>query len=319
MVRIGLPALGVALLVSLVVDVFSTVFSARGLGGPVNRRQNRALWTLFRGFGTRGDGSVRSEWLALAGPVMVVTTVGVWVLWLVVGFALIYYPWIESFLVSPGTVRTPVLEVLYYSGYTAATLGFGDVVADAEALRLLAPVEALGGFALLSASVTYFLAVYRELIRKEALAAWIDSHFGSHERYGSPAVRDGEEGGREVLARWSESLSGSLSEVLLAHFQYPVLHYFRASKTWRSLPVQLGRLLDLRGLVRDADESQPLAALARHPSYVALQDALEKYLREVDELFTGGLPDASEREGRDPLGLAHRRLMDYMLHPSEGR
>ena len=94
-----IPVIGAALLLLLAADVFFTVFSPHGRGGPVNRRQNRALWALFRASGRRRDGSARDRWLPLAAPFMVVSTLAFWVLWLVIGFALVYYPWIESFLV----------------------------------------------------------------------------------------------------------------------------------------------------------------------------------------------------------------------------
>lgn len=241
---------------------------------------------------------------------MVVATVGVWVLLLVLGFALIYYPWMETFLVSPGSLRLSWVEAFYYSGYTAATLGFGDVVADSDAFRVLAPVQALGGFALLSVSVTYVLSVYRELIRKQALAARIDSYFGGNE---PGTIGAGGTEGRESMARLSESISAELAEVLLAHHQYPILHYFRSDTPWRSLPLQLGRLLDLRRRVRTADDSQPIAALASHPSYVGLQNSLENYLQEVEGLFTpadGGRADGAE--SADTMDRAHRRLLRYL-------
>ena len=308
-----LPLLGTGLLLLLAADVFSTVFWPKGRGGPVNRRQNRLVWAAFRSLGRRRDGSTRDGLLAVAGPVIVVTTLAVWVLWLVVGFALVYSPWIRSFLVSPGTLRVPWWEAVYFSGYTAATLGFGDLVPDRQALRLLAPVEAFGGFALLSISVTYFLAVYRELVRKEALAASVSSYLSDG---GEAPLRFAGDGGADAVARWCESVSDALSQVLLAHFQYPVLHFFRSEQGSRALPVQLGHLLAMRERLREADLPPRLAAFAEHPGYRALASSLEQYVTEVDRLF---VPPAGTRpqdggRARDDVEAAHRRLLEYMLH-----
>lgn len=316
--------IGALTLLLLAWDVFTTVFSAEGRGGPFNRRQNRAMWRISRALAHRRDGTIRDRWLALAGPWMVLMTLGVWVLWLILGFALVYYPWMQSFLVSPGTLRTPALEALYYSGYTAATLGLGDLVADAPALRLLAPVEAFGGFLLLSASVTYFLAVYREVIRKQALAFTIAGYFGANEELVSGAVApdaggDGWTGAGnapEALARWGESVSSGLAHVLLAHHQYPVLHFFRSPRCSRSLAVQLGHLIQLSRRVADgADDLPGLHALARHPSYRALQGMVERYLHEVERLFTPGDRGSAEPDdgSGDALERAHRRLLEHML------
>ena len=89
----------------------------------------------------------------MGGPFLAVLTPPAWALIVVAGFALIFYAWIEGFLVSPGSLRAPWAEVLYYSGFSAATLGTGDVLADLPALRLLTILEGLSGFALLSASL----------------------------------------------------------------------------------------------------------------------------------------------------------------------
>jgi hypothetical protein len=43
-------------------------------------------------------------------------------------------------------MRSAWVEALYYSGYTGATLGFGDLVLELEAMRLRAPVQPFGGY-----------------------------------------------------------------------------------------------------------------------------------------------------------------------------
>lgn len=306
-----LSVLGLLLILLLGLDVFLTVFHPQGRGGPVNRRVSSLIWSAARASGRRGDGSTRDRLLAMGGPVIVTATLLVWVLLLVGGFALIFYPWVETFLVSPGTLRSPWAEALYYSAYTAATLGLGDVVANSEALRLITALEAFGGFMLLSASITYFLAVYRELIAMQSLAADISGLFRAGEVH---VVEFTKTEGYEALARWSEQLANSLSKVLLAHFQYPVLHYFRPKERSRALPVQLGALLRLRTLV-DADEgSTVVAAFTRHPSYLALTSGVESYLTDVDRLFIPADIQGTRSDRDDETDRSHARLLDYMLY-----
>lgn len=305
--KVLLPVLGTGML--LAADVFVTVFSPHGRGGPVNWRQNRALWALFRATGRRRDGSARDRWLSLAAPLMVVITLAVWVLWLVGSFALLYYPWIDSFLVSPGSLGAPWVEALYYSGCIAATLGLEDVIALTATLRLLSVLEAFGGFALLSIAITYFLAFYRELISMQSLASDISGLFSAGEEH---VLEFTQQEGYEALARWCEQLSGSLSKILLAHFQYPVLHYFRPRKRPRALPVQIGSMLRLRGRIGEDADSEVLSTLARHPSYLALGNAVKSYLEDVDQLFVPGRADASP--GTSRIEEAHARLERYMLY-----
>lgn len=303
-----LPLVGAVLLAFLAWDVFFTVFHSQGRGGPLNRLLSRGLWGLVRSVGSRRGAAPREGVLTLGGPLIVVVTLWVWMLLLVVAFALIYYPFIEGFLLSTGDLRAPWVETLYYSAYTAATLGIGDLIADAPTLRLVTVLEAFGGFALLSVSVTYFLAVYRELIAMRSLAADIS---GLCRRGEQQVIDHSREQGHEALARWCEHLSSTLSRVLLAHFQYPVLHYFRARQRARALPVQVGALLELRRRVEAESEDSPLAPFRHHPSYLALCDALEAYLHDVDTLFSPGGGTSSRAEWES---AAHDRLLGYMVY-----
>jgi hypothetical protein len=296
--------LGGALLGLLAADVFSTIFHPGGRGGPVNRTQNRLVWRFFRAVGERLDGTRRARWLSYGGPALVVVTLLVWVLWLVGAFALVYFPHVADFLVSPGSLRLPWAEALYYSGYTAATLGLGDVVADREALRLLTVVQALSGFALVGVSTTYLLAVYRELLAMQSLASNVDGYFRAVE-----VEREIEAGGRgaDAVARWTEGVTAKLLHVLEAHFQYPILHYFRAGEASRSLPVQLGHLVELRRWTREAS-----AAGRAHPSLASLADAVEVYLSEVEANFIPGTAELGDLTEGDETAGAHRRLLHTM-------
>ncbi|HSK17948.1 MAG TPA: potassium channel family protein [Longimicrobiales bacterium] len=303
-------AIGAAIVVFLTVDVFLTVFHAQGHAGPFTRLQMRAVWALARMVGVRRHGPPRDALLGLAAPFMVVLTLALWVLLLVIGFALIYLPHVQSFLFSPGGLRTPWWEALYYSGYTAATLGLGDMVPDLTGLRLLTVLEAFTGFALLSVSVTYMLAVYRELIAKRSLASDIAGYF----RTGVTQVRHFMSGeGRNEVARWTEDITSSLLHVMEAHFQYPVLHYYRSSDPDRALPLQLAPLLRTFG-----DDSPRQDPVEHHPSLRSMRDAVRVYLMTVEDVFIPRRFHAAVDSG-DSVERAHRRLLSYMAYDPEAQ
>lgn len=270
-----LVPLGALLLAVLFADVLFTVFHPEGHGGPVHRRQNRLVWQAFRAVGTRRDGAVRPNLLALAGPVIAVLSVGMWGAWLVLGFALVYAPFVATFARSAPHVVIGWVEAVYYSGYVASTLGLGDVVARTPALRLLTVLEAMSGFALFAVATTYVLAISRELAGANTLALEFSSLFRGG--IGEPALRRGG-GGDETITRWAEEAARSLLRVVHAHGQYPVLHYFRPKDPDRALLVQLGRVLTLVGNDRDADVPSRLAA----PAFQLLRDAVMRYLVEVN-------------------------------------
>ncbi len=296
---------GVAVLLLLAMDVFITVFHPAGHGGPLTRRQNGLVWMIWRRVAP-GERQRKDEWLALGGPALAVLTPAIWAMVLVAGFALIYYPWMERFLVSPGALRAHWVEALYYSGYAAATLGTGDVVPDDPGLRLLSVVEAFSGFALLSASLSYIFAIYRENGRKTTLASEL-------------SLRDEAEGSGRVARmgderdEWLEDVARELLHVTGSHSQYPILHYFRPSDPNSSLTLQLAALVRLeesRG--RETEESSERGESPTSGEVLVL-GALTRYLEAADRRFVRGGGDRREGGLEEPSNpVRYGRLLDYL-------
>ena len=287
-----LVALGLLVLLLLALDVFITVFTPEGHGGPLTRLQARTVWSAWKRMAPRPQQKA-DLWLSLGGPVLAVLAPATWALLLIVGFGLLFHPWIGEFLVSPGALRTRWLETLYYSGFSASTLGVGDVVADPPVLRLLTVVEALCGFALLSASLSYILAIYRENGRKQTLASELAL------RYELRAPSDTGPGqGRD---QWLEYVARELLHITNAHAQYPILHFFRPRDPSGSLALQLSPLMPPASSERDA-ESPPL----RGEALVA--GAVDRYLAAAARRF---IPDHIEAPD-DERDSRHVRLLRYL-------
>lgn len=300
-------AAGGAVLLLLVIDIFLTVFHAEGRGGPLNRRLNRVLWRALRRAGTTRGGEARPRVLGLGGSLQAVTTILVWGLLLILGFALIYYPYLPSFTSSPPAPGPGWVDALYYSGYAATTLGLGDIVATRPALRLLTILEALNGFAIFTVAVTYVLAVYRESGNMQALASEIDAYFGA----GIDRVVEQARGDASAqIAAWEERIAASLLQTLEAHWQYPVLHYFRPKEDHRSLPLQLGKLMTFLESTRpEGDEfDEGDGGVHARPSRELLERALDSYLQRMDRQYVPGDEDGEEADRR----RHQRRLLRYM-------
>ena len=132
-----------------------------------SRQITRAVWQVFRRAGTR---HVR---LSLAGPVAFVTVIATWAGLLVLGWALVFWPHMPgSFRFDPGVeaAGSDFVHALNVSLVTLTTLGFGDITPTSEALRLILPLEALLGFGLLSASISWLVSIYPALSRRRSLA-----------------------------------------------------------------------------------------------------------------------------------------------------
>jgi hypothetical protein len=311
--RVVLTALGVAVVLLVYLDAFRTVFHSRGRGGPLSRRQNRLVWKLFRRTARWRRPDARDAWLALAAPCMVVLTMAAWGFLLMAGFAMIFRSWLSHFLASPGAVHHSWAEALYLSGYVATTLGMGDLVPDTPVLRLLTVIEAFSGFAVLTLSVTYLLGVYGALMSVNVLAARIHAFFRDGGVRAMDVARTRE---RDALLRWADPTTDRLLHVLQAHFQYPILHYFRSTDRRYSLVVQLRHLLALHSLVEGAGPREgELARVLDSPSLRALSEVVREYLEEVASLVTvdAGRPERSGRE----LEQTYRRLLEYMVYPAE--
>ncbi len=116
-----------------------------------------------------------------AGPFVFLSIVASWVSLLAVGWALILWPHLPgNFLYQTGldpSKNDGFLTALYVSLTTMTTLGYGDIVPTVWWLRVLRPLQALTGFAVLTAFVTWLLSIYPVLDRRRAFARDVhDTH-----------------------------------------------------------------------------------------------------------------------------------------------
>jgi hypothetical protein len=157
-----------ALLVTVVVrDVFHTLFHPIG-HGSIAPLVMKLMWRLLRLLPS--DRRIAS----LTGPLGIAMVVVTWGSLAVLGWTLIYFAQMpEGFAFGSGlnpAERNDLLDSLYLSLVTVATLGFGDIVPTSASLRLIAPLEALFGFMLLTAAVSWVLQIYPALHRRRVLA-----------------------------------------------------------------------------------------------------------------------------------------------------
>lgn len=312
---------GVSLLVLVMVDVFVTVFVPRGRPGPVTRRLYRDLWSGWRRAARRLDGHER-RLLALAGPFLLPLTTVVWSLGLIAAFTLVYLPLSEAFVLPSSGEPSPLVVSLYFSAYSATTLGVGDVYASSPLLRLLSVTEAAMGFALFTVAITYLLSVFNALQRSTSLALEISRYL--HARHDDAmetfaallAERQDEE-----LGQWLAQVSSRLAETAEAQEQYPALEYFHVPDDARALPVALAEFLDVLTAclaVLDPEKHPALAASqrVRFAFLVATEHATER-AGKVAPGFEP--PDAlqSERATRYQRVRAVLEAADAGLRPDE--
>lgn len=245
-------------------DIFHTLWHPSGIGAL-----SRAVLLLAWRARTRVLPAGSRD---LAGPLGLVAVVVSWTGLVVAGFVLVYWPHVpEGF--TYGSSLTPgrsadVSEALYLSMVTVATLGYGDIQPATVALRVLAPVQALVGFVLLTAAISWVLQVYPALGRRRAFARRLSS-MRAHGTVESVRTAHA-----AVATRMLDSVTEGVAQLESDLLQYAESYYFSEQEHDLALAATLPYTLDLVEAgrqsaskdVRSAAEvlAETVRALARH-------------------------------------------------------
>ena len=238
-------------------DVFHTLWHPSGTG-RVSGALTAAMWAAAR--------RRRSRAGALVGPASVVATVVLWVVLLGLGWALVYWPFLADDFVFSGdldrSARGGFLDALYLSTVVLATLGFGDIVPSGGGLRLVTAAQALVGFALLTAGVSWLIQVEAALSRRRALARYLSLLRRTVDRQGPSAL------GAVSLDRVTADLARA--RVDLSHTT--VTYYFTDQDREESLAATLPWAVGVAESATDATDPGTSAAAAS--ALLAAEDLL---------------------------------------------
>ena len=181
--------------------------------------------------------SRQQNFLGYFGPLSLILLLGFWAAGLILGFALIQYGigGHEQLTGEPLTFG----KIVYHSGETFFTLGYGDIVPTSGPARALSVFEAGMGFAFLGVVIGYIPVVYASFSRREIQISMLDARAGSPPSASELLVRlagRSEDPGvdqkvlDEVLREW-ERWAGELLE---SQISYPVLTFFRSQHSNQS-------------------------------------------------------------------------------------
>lgn len=215
-------------------DVFQTLLHPSGRG-RLSRLVVTSVWWVSR--------NLRRKPGSFTGPLAVVSVIGTWALLQTVGWALIYYPHIpQGFSYAPGLDESryaDIAEAFYVSLVTLGTLGYGDVVAVDAWLRLASPLQAITGFALLTAAVSWFMQIYPALARRRSLA--IRLHLLRRVGYASQLAGVDSAIGSQLL----ETLGTDIIQVRVDLTQNAETYYFPEAQAEASLPAMIFYAVEL--------------------------------------------------------------------------
>lgn len=166
---IGLIALGLH-------DSFLTILHP-DRDGKVSYGLNRAIWRITVALAAVSP-KRRSYTLGMAGPIMVISDILLWMALPILGYALVMWTAMGTGIRLPSGVEGQFGDALYYSGVTFTTLGYGDVTPVSRLWEMVAIAEALTGFLVMGTSVTYIIAVFEGVDRRDARALQVYSETG---------------------------------------------------------------------------------------------------------------------------------------------
>ena len=257
--------------------------------------------------------SRQQNFLGYFGPLSLILLLGFWASSLILGFALVQYGIGGHDQLSGEPLNFG--KILYHSGETFFTLGYGDIVPTSGAARALSVFEAGMGFAFLGVVIGYIPVVYSSFSRREIQISMLDARAGSPPSAAELLVRlagRSEDPGvsqsllDEVLRDWERWAA----ELLESQISYPVLSYFRSQHSNQSWLGALTTMLDVSSLVLTGIEGvQPgqaklTFAMARH----AAVDLTQVVNARFDGGYTDRLPEQEYEALRQTLAAAGLKL-----------
>src|SRR5580704_1241190 len=307
---------GAAIIWVVLLDAFETVVLPRRVRRHLRLTAvfYRRTWIPWRGIARRIKTVSRQQnFLGYFGPLSLILLLAFWATGLIFGFALIQrgIGGHEQLNKEPLTFG----KILYHSGETFFTLGYGDILPTSGGARALSVVEAGMGFAFLGVVIGYIPVVYTSFSRREIQISMLDARAGSPPSAAELLVRlagRSEDPGvdqkvlDEVLREW-ERWAGELLE---SQISYPVLTFFRSQHSNQSWVGALTTMLDVTSLVLTGIEgvhpgqAKLTFAMARHAAVDLAQVVNAKY----DPAAPDRLPPAEFDALREALAAAGLRL-----------
>jgi hypothetical protein len=279
-------AAGLVLLVLITFDIYATVLHSSARYGPVGESLNRSVWRLARGAALRLSRAGRHHLLNMVGPLLLPLLIIVYVVLLVLAFALIYYPHVPSGFNYTGRQPEPGwLDAVYFSGCTLTTVGYGDIAPRDTLPRLLALLESASGLVVISLGITYMLTVYSALERKRSVALSLYHQAGGGADVAGLIAHHFVEGRfyglRDALRTVTRDLQGTLE----SHIDHPVIHYFHPVEVYKSTPRVLFILLETCTVIRAALDREQTEDLRNYPEVRTLEAGVRHVLTQlVDSL-----------------------------------
>ncbi len=257
---------GFVLLALIIFDIYATVLHSSARYGPVGESLNRSVWRVTRAVAFRLSRANRHRLLNMVGPLLLPLLIAVYVVLLVMAYALVYYPHIPGgFTFGVAHPEPGWIDAVYFSGVTLTSVGYGDVVPRLAPLRFLALFEAASGLVVISLAITYMLTVYTALERKRAVAVSLYHQAGQGADVAGFIAHHFVEGRFYGLRDALRTVTRDLQGLLESHIDHPVIHYFHPVEVYKGTTRVLFLLLETCAVIRAALDREQNKDLRNYP------------------------------------------------------
>jgi len=241
---------GFLIILAVLLDAFETVVLPRRVQRHL-RISNwfyRRTWIPWRTITSHIKSPGRREsFLGYFGPLSLLFLLALWAVGLILGFSLLQYGAGEHVQLNQEPITYG--RLIYHSGETFFTLGYGDIVPTSTIARVLAVLEAGMGFGFLGTVIGYLPTIYSAFSRREVVISLLDSRAGSPPTATELLARFGGLPKQSMLDQILREWERWAGEVLESHISYPALSFFRSQHVNQSWLGALTSILDASSLV----------------------------------------------------------------------
>jgi len=293
---------GALSIVVILWDTFETIVLPRRVSRRLRltRLFYVGTWAPAAGLARRVPaGKQRDRYLAFYGPLSLLLLLLVWVVGLLLAFALLHWG-VDSRLQTPGAEAAGFGTYVYMSGVIFFTLGFGDVFPLGAFGRALSVIEVGTGFGFLAAVIGYLPVLYQSFSRREVSISMLDARAGTPPTAAELLRRHAEAGHLEGVGELLKDWERWAADLMESHLSYPVLCYYRSQHDNQSWLASLVCVLDTCALVM-------VGVDGAHPWQARLTFAMARHaLVDISQIF-GTRPVSFERERMTDEELAALR------------
>jgi ion channel len=275
---------GLLIIAAVLLDAFETVVLPRRIQRSfrITSWFYRHTWVPWVRLSRRFKSINRREaFLSYFGPLSLIVLLGFWAAGLIFGFALLQAGAGEHIALNNRPVTFGGL--MYHSGETFFTLGYGDILPTSGGARALAVMEAGMGFGFLAIVIGYLPVVYSSFSEREHEISLLDSRAGSPPTAAELLKRLGCCPDQSTLDQIFRGWESWAAQILESHLSYPVLSFFRSQHSNQSWLGALTLMLDVTALVIAGidgihpEQAQLTFAMARHAAVDLAQVVNARY------------------------------------------